>query len=87
MVCPACGLMNYPRVSPSMFVAVTKGDELLMARGHHSPPGLEITNIRYHSSQPCPFPLSIMIGFTADYAGGSCGRARCPNAPQEISIR
>jgi NAD+ diphosphatase len=98
MVCPSCGLMNYPRISPSMIVAVTRGDELLMARGHHFPKGLysvvagfaepgenleqcvarevmeetglEITNIQYHSSQPWPFPHSLMIAFTADYAGG-----------------
>ncbi|MDF7800891.1 NAD(+) diphosphatase [Pontiellaceae bacterium B1224] len=98
MVCPACGLMNYPRISPSMIVAVTRGNELLMARGHHFPEGLysvvagfvepgenleqcvarevmeetglEITNIKYHSSQPWPFPHSLMVGFTADYVGG-----------------
>ncbi len=27
--------------------------------------GLEISNIRYHSSQPGPFPHSIMIGYAA----------------------
>ncbi|WP_322609707.1 NAD(+) diphosphatase [Pontiella agarivorans] len=98
MICPACGLQNYPRISPSMIVAVTRGDELLMARGHHFPEGLysvvagfvepgesleqcvarevmeetglEIKNIQYHSSQPWPFPHSLMVGFTADYAGG-----------------
>jgi NAD+ diphosphatase len=31
-VCPACGLINYPRVSPSMIVAVLKGDQILLAR-------------------------------------------------------
>jgi NAD+ diphosphatase len=98
MRCPSCGLMNYPRISASMIVAVTRRDELLMARGHHFPKGLysvvsgflepgetmeqcvarevmeetglDVCNIRYHSSQPWPFPHSIMIGFTADYAGG-----------------
>ena len=40
MVFPKCNLMNYPRISPSIIVAVTKGNELLMARGHHFPPGL-----------------------------------------------
>ncbi len=98
MVCPACGLMNYPRISPSMIVAVTRGDELLLARGPHFPEGLysvlagfvepgetleqcvarevmeetgiEVANIQYHSSQPWPFPHSLMVGFTADYAGG-----------------
>jgi NAD+ diphosphatase len=32
--------------------------------------GIEITNIRYVSSQPWPFPHSLMLGFRADYAGG-----------------
>jgi len=29
-----------------------------------------VTNIRYFGSQPWPFPHSLMIAFTADYAGG-----------------
>jgi NAD+ diphosphatase len=32
--------------------------------------GIELTNIRYFGSQPWPFPDSLMIGFTAQYAGG-----------------
>jgi NAD+ diphosphatase len=28
--------------------------------------GLRVKNIRYHSSQPWPFPCSLMLGFTAD---------------------
>jgi NAD+ diphosphatase len=32
--------------------------------------GIDITNIRYFGSQPWPFPNSLMIGFTAEYAGG-----------------
>ena len=31
---------------------------------------LEITNIKYLYSQSWPFPDSLMLGFTADYAGG-----------------
>lgn len=31
---------------------------------------VEVENIRYFGSQPWPFPNSLMIGFTADYAGG-----------------
>jgi len=30
--CPGCGLINYPRVSPSMIVAVIKEDKILLAR-------------------------------------------------------
>ncbi len=32
--------------------------------------GLQIENIRYFSSQPWPFPNSLMIAFTADYRDG-----------------
>lgn len=30
-VCPKCGHMSYPRLSPAVIVAVTKGDKLLLA--------------------------------------------------------
>ena len=32
--------------------------------------GIAVNEIRYFGSQPCPFPHSLMIGFTAKYAGG-----------------
>lgn len=32
--------------------------------------GIRIGNIQYFSSQPWPFPNSLMIGFTAEYTGG-----------------
>ena len=32
--------------------------------------GIEVTNIKYVESQSWPFPDQLMIGFTADYAGG-----------------
>jgi NAD+ diphosphatase len=32
--------------------------------------GIEVKNIRYFGSQPWPFPDSLMIAFTARYAGG-----------------
>ena len=32
--------------------------------------GIHIDDIRYFGSQPWPFPNSLMIGFTAEYAGG-----------------
>jgi len=31
---------------------------------------VEVKNIRYFGSQPWPFPHSLMIAFTAEYAGG-----------------
>lgn len=33
--------------------------------------GLQIKNLKYFGSQPWPYPSGIMIGFTADYAGGN----------------
>lgn len=32
--------------------------------------GIAVKNIRYFGSQPWPFPHSLMIAFTAEYAGG-----------------
>lgn len=32
--------------------------------------GIDLKNIKYFGSQPWPFPDSLMLGFTAEYAGG-----------------
>jgi NAD+ diphosphatase len=61
--------------------------------------GVEVKNIRYFGSQPWPFPHSLMVAFTADYAGGELRpdgveieEARwfapdaLPNIPDGISI-
>lgn len=32
--------------------------------------GIEVKNLKYFASQPWPFPNALMVGFTADYAGG-----------------
>ncbi len=32
--------------------------------------GIDVSDIRYFGSQPWPFPNSLMVGFTAKYAGG-----------------
>lgn len=32
MVCPACGLLAYPRISPAVMVLISRGDEILLAR-------------------------------------------------------
>jgi NAD+ diphosphatase len=97
-ICPACGLVNYPRVSPAIIVAVTREDRLLLARSGRFPrgffsvlagfaepgesledcvrrevyeeTGIRVKKIRYFGSQPWPFPDSLMVGFTAEYAGG-----------------
>jgi NAD+ diphosphatase len=33
--------------------------------------GVEVSGLRYFGSQPWPFPHSLMIAFTAEYAGGN----------------
>jgi NAD+ diphosphatase len=38
-VCPACGLVAYPRLSPAIIVLVRSGDSVLMVRGAKAPPG------------------------------------------------
>ncbi len=96
--CPNCGMVFYPRLSPAAIMLVTRGDEALLARSSHFPPGmysalagfvepgesveqtvarevkeevgLEVRNPRYFGSQSWPFPDSLMIGFTAEYADG-----------------
>ncbi|MHC1743690.1 MAG: NAD(+) diphosphatase [Syntrophobacteraceae bacterium] len=126
-VCPACGLTNFPRIAPAVIVAVTRGDELLLARAQRFPEGfysvlagfveagetleecacreireevgVEVANIRYFGSQSWPFPHSLMIGFTAEYAGGEIRpdpseiadarwfrSDRLPDIPEKISI-
>jgi NAD+ diphosphatase len=96
--CPNCGQTHYPRIAPAVMALVRRGDELLLARSPHFPPGMhsalagfvepgesleqclrrevkeevgvEVTNLRYFSSQPWPFPHSLMIAFQCDYASG-----------------
>ena len=41
--CPECGLDSYARISPSMIVLVTRGDELLLARSPRFVPGVYST--------------------------------------------
>ncbi|MNC89858.1 NADH pyrophosphatase [compost metagenome] len=41
-----------------------------MVRETREEVGVEVRNIRYFGSQPWPFPHSLMIAFTAEYAGG-----------------
>lgn len=107
-VCPACGLVSFPRIAPAVIVAVTRGDELLLARAQRFPVGfysvlagfveigetleecvhreireevgIKVTNLRYFGSQSWPFPHSLMVAFTAEYAGG-----RIKADPDEIA--
>jgi NAD+ diphosphatase len=39
-VCSACGLAHFPRIAPAVIVAVSKGDEILLGRSAHFPPGI-----------------------------------------------
>lgn len=39
-ICTICSLSFYPRISPSIIVLIKRGDEILMARGYHFPPGV-----------------------------------------------
>ncbi|GAB6172214.1 NAD(+) diphosphatase [Paradesulfitobacterium aromaticivorans] len=97
-LCPSCGFVNYPRISPAIIVAITRGREILLAKGSRfqadfysvlagfvepgetfeecvqreveEEVGLKVKNIKYFGSQPWPFPDSLMVGFTAEYASG-----------------
>ncbi|MBZ9635425.1 NAD(+) diphosphatase [Clostridium sp. FP1] len=96
--CPKCGLVNYPRISPAIIVAVVRDGKLLLAHNNQSAKelysvvagfvevgetfeecvvrevqeetGITVKNIKYFGNQPWPFPNSLMIGFTAEYASG-----------------
>ncbi|WP_170854560.1 NAD(+) diphosphatase [Azotobacter beijerinckii] len=43
MHCPRCEVQHYPRLSPSMIVLVTRGDEVLLARSPHFASGVYST--------------------------------------------
>ena len=126
-VCPACGHQSFPRISPAVIAAITRGGEILLARARRFPSdlfsviagfvepgetleeclrrevreevGLAIENVRYFGSQPWPFPDSLMIAFTAEYAGGEIAidgeeiveagwftADNLPRIPEKISI-
>ena len=38
--CPACGLLQFPRLAPAVIVLVERGRELLLARSRHFAPGI-----------------------------------------------
>ncbi|WHH60331.1 NAD(+) diphosphatase [Petroclostridium sp. X23] len=126
-ICPACGLLSYPNISPAIIVAVVKDSKILLAHakrfthkmysviaGFVEPGealedcvkrevmeemGIEVKNIKYFGSQSWPFPNSMMIAFTAEYAGGEItvdgtenddagwfGAENLPEIPNHISI-
>jgi NAD+ diphosphatase len=52
------------------FVEIGETLEETVAREVREEVGVEIADIRYFGSQPWPFPDSLMIGFTAQWASG-----------------
>jgi NAD+ diphosphatase len=66
-----CLLGKAPRFIPGMYSTlagfVEPGESLeeAVAREVYEEAGIRVTDVRYHSSQPWPFPASIMLGFHA----------------------
>lgn len=98
-------LARAPRFRPGMYSVlagfVEPGESLeeTVAREVKEEVGIEIKNIQYFGSQPWPFPKSLMIGFTAEYASGTItpepseieaaawfGRHNLPPVPGKLSI-
>lgn len=52
------------------FVEPGEALEETVAREVREEVGVELKNLRYFGSQPWPFGRSLMVGFTAEYAGG-----------------
>jgi len=52
------------------FVEIGETIEETAAREIREEAGIEIKNLRYLKSQPWPFPDSLMLGFTAEWASG-----------------
>jgi len=52
------------------FVEVGETLEEAVAREIHEEAGIHVTDVQYAGSQPWPFSSSLMIGFTARWAGG-----------------
>ena len=52
------------------FVDVGEGIEEAVHREVREEVGIEIKNLLYYGSQPWPFPDSLMLAFTAEYASG-----------------
>jgi NAD+ diphosphatase len=52
------------------FVEPGESLEEAVAREVREESGVRVADVRYRSSQPWPFPTSLMLGFTARWAGG-----------------
>jgi NAD+ diphosphatase len=73
--------------------------EECVVREVHEEVGITVKNVRYFDSQPWPFPDSLMLGFTAEYAEGEIktdgaeiaeaewfAADNLPNIPPRVSI-
>ncbi|MDR1308111.1 MAG: NAD(+) diphosphatase [Treponema sp.] len=98
-LCPRCGRIEYPRISPAVITLVLRDDgrallahnvkfssgvysliagfteagenlESTVLREIKEEVGIEADTVRYVTSQSWPFPNSLMVGFSARYAGG-----------------
>jgi NAD+ diphosphatase len=94
--------VNYPGNRHSINAGFVEPGETLedcIHREIREEVGIEVKNIKYFGSQPWPFPNSLMLGFTADWAGGEpvpdgkeisgagwFTAATLPEIPQKISI-
>jgi NAD+ diphosphatase len=81
------------------FVEIGEALEETVAREVREEVGIEVKDVRYFGSQPWPFPNSLMIGFTAEWAAGEiaidgkeileaqwCRADALPAIPPRISI-
>jgi NAD+ diphosphatase len=64
---------RFPKAFQSVLAGFVEPGETLeecVRREVREEVGIEVANLRYFGSQPWPFPNSLMVGFTAEHAGG-----------------
>ena len=64
-ICPECGQIEYPKISPAVIIAIvdTEQDKIM------EEVGLKVSDLVYYKSQPWSFSDSAMIGFFAKLEG------------------
>ena len=84
MLCSHCRERYYPQIAPCIIVAIRRDDSILLAgfvevgetleqavaREVMEESGIKVKNLRYVTSQPWPFPQSLMTAFMAEYDSG-----------------